>query len=68
MAKDHELRYGSPGESEVHICVDMQRMFAEATVKMPWLPRVLPNILAVTAAHPERSLFTRFISARKPAQ
>ncbi|WP_249168161.1 hypothetical protein [Bradyrhizobium elkanii] len=69
MAKDDELRYGPPGESEVHICVDMQRMFAEATDwKMPWLPRVLPNILAVTAAYPERSLFTPFIPARKPGQ
>jgi len=69
MAKDDELRYGPPGESAVHICVDMQRMFAEATEwKMPWLPRVLPNILALTAAHPERTLFTRFIPARKPGE
>jgi len=30
----------------VHISVDMQRMFAEGTEwKMPWLERVLPNIV-----------------------
>ncbi|MCK1275879.1 cysteine hydrolase [Bradyrhizobium sp. 61] len=69
MSKNDELRYGAPGENAVHICVDMQRMFAESTAwKMPWLPRVLPNIVAVTAAHPERTLFTRFIPAQKPGQ
>ena len=47
----------------------MQRMFAESTDwKMPWLPRVLPNIVSVTASHPERTIFTRFIPAQKPGQ
>ena len=45
MSKNDELRYGAPGETAVHLCVDMQRMFAEGTEwKMPWLERVLPNI------------------------
>ena len=58
---------GPPGDNVVHLCVDMQRMFAEATEwKMPWLERVLPNITAITTAHPERTLFTRFIPAREP--
>ena len=52
MSKNNELRYGAPGETAVHLCVDMQRMFAEATDwKMPWLERVMPNIVAITAAH-----------------
>ena len=69
MPKNDELRYGAPGENAVHICVDMQRMFAESTEwKMPWLPRVLPNIVSVTAAHPERTIFTRFIPRRSPAR
>jgi len=51
----------------VHLCVDMQRMFAESTEwKMPWLERVLPNIVSITSVHPERTIFTRFIPARKP--
>lgn len=67
MAKDDQLRYGAPGESAVHICVDMQRMFAECTDwKMPWLARVLPNIAGIASEHPERTIFTRFIPARKP--
>jgi nicotinamidase-related amidase len=47
----------------------MQRMFAEGTDwKMPWLERVLPNILSITSTHPEKTIFTRFIPARKPGQ
>jgi len=42
-------------------------MFAEATEwQMPWLERVLPNIVSITSAHPERTIFTRFVPARKP--
>jgi nicotinamidase-related amidase len=67
MSKSDTLRYGPPGESAIHLCVDMQRMFAEGTEwKMPWLQRVLPNILAITSAHPEKTIFTRFIPAEKP--
>jgi len=55
MAKSDALRYGPPGDGAVHLCVDMQRMFAEGTDwKMPWLERVLPNIVSITSAHPER--------------
>jgi nicotinamidase-related amidase len=69
MPKSDTLRHGPPGESAVHLCVDMQRMFAEGTEwKMPWLPRVLPNIVAITSAHPERTIFTRFIPAGRPGQ
>jgi nicotinamidase-related amidase len=69
MAKSDTLRYGPPGNGAVHLCVDMQRMFAEGTDwKMPWLERVLPNIVSITSAHPERTIFTRFIPARKPGQ
>ena len=66
MAKNDALRYGAPGETAVHLCVDMQRMFAEATEwTMPWLNRVLPSIVSITSAHPTRTIFTRFIPARK---
>jgi nicotinamidase-related amidase len=35
---------------------------------MPWLSRVMPNIAAIAAAHPEKTIFTRFIPARAPGQ
>ena len=67
MSKKDELRYGPVGAEAIHLCVDMQRMFAEDTDwKMPWLPRVLPNVVAITAAHPARTVFTRFIPASAP--
>ena len=69
MPKSDDLRYGAPGDTAVHLCVDMQKMFAEDTEwKMPWLKRVLPNIIGITSAHPEKTIFTRFIPARKPGQ
>ncbi len=64
--KDGELSYGPPSASAVHICVDMQRIFAERTEwTMPWRLRVLPNVVEITAAHPQHTIFTRFIPARK---
>ena len=50
----------------VHICVDMQRLFAEKTDwHMPWLERVLPNVERLVAPHPERTIFSRFVPARQ---
>src|SRR3954447_642771 len=69
MSKRDELRHGAPGETAVHLCVDMQRMFAELTEwQMPRLERVLPNIVSIKSALPERTIFTRFVPAQKPGQ
>lgn len=47
----------------------MQRMFAESTEwQTPWLPRVLPHIVHLVEAHPDRTLFTRFIPAQRPGE
>jgi nicotinamidase-related amidase len=64
---DSELSFGPLGESCVHLCVDMQRLFAEGTEwQTPWMPRVLPNILRIVEKHPEHTVFTRFVPAREP--
>jgi hypothetical protein len=69
MTKLDQLRHGPLGDTAIHICVDMQRMFADSTEwKMPWLPRVLPKIETIVSAHPEKTVFTRFIPARRPRQ
>jgi nicotinamidase-related amidase len=66
MAGDDELRFGPLGESCAHLCVDMQRMFAEHTDWCtPWMPRVLPKVRRIVAAHPRQTVFTRFIPADK---
>jgi nicotinamidase-related amidase len=67
MPKNNQLRYGAPGKTAIHLCVDMQRMFAERTEwKMPWLERVLPNIVSITSVCPKQTMFTRFIPAGQP--
>lgn len=52
-----------------HLAVDMQALFAEQTPWfVPWLPRVLPNVLAIAQRHPDRTIFTRFVPPRHAAQ
>jgi nicotinamidase-related amidase len=56
------LRFGPLGERWMHVCVDMQRMFAEPTPwRAAWMPRVVPKVVQLVAATPERTVFTRFI-------
>jgi len=48
-----------------HICVDMQRMFAEETPwYVPWMDRILPQVREVSEAYPEHTIFTRFVPPR----
>lgn len=68
MADGNGLRYGSLGETG-HICVDMQRLFAEKTDWFtPWMERVVPNARRIAEAHPARTIFTRFVPAQKPGE
>ena len=58
------LRHGDIGSACVHLCCDMQRLFAEDTDwHTPWMSRVLPLARRIAEAHPERTIFTRFIPA-----
>ena len=36
--------------------------------RMPWLPRVLPIVVELTTALPERTMFTRFLPAERPGE
>ena len=68
MATDG-LVHGPLGENCVHLCVDMQRLFGPGYPwAMAWLERVVPPIEALCHAHPERTIFTRFIPEREPDQ
>jgi nicotinamidase-related amidase len=67
MTKSNALRFGAVSENTIHLCVDMQRMFAGPTDwQMPWLSRVLPNIIAISEVRPSHTIFTRFIPAKEP--
>jgi nicotinamidase-related amidase len=50
----------------IHLCIDMQAMFAEQTPwHVPWMADVSPAIIEVTARHPESTIFTRFVPPAK---
>ena len=53
----------------VHVCVDMQRLFAEPTVwHAPALHEILPAVTRLCALAPGRSLFTRFLTPAHAGQ
>lgn len=50
-----------------HICVDMQRMFAEDTPwKVTWMERVSPQVLEVASNYADRTIFSRFLPPARP--
>ena len=55
------------GPDAVHVCVDMQRIFAEET---GWhtasIPDILPNVIRLTEHAPQRTVFTRFCTPPRP--
>ena len=65
----HGLVYGPLGDRCMHICVDMQRLFAEPSPwATPWISRVLPQIERLVARRAPQTVFTRFLPARKSGQ
>ena len=69
MSNKNELRYGELGANCVHLCVDMQRLFAEGTDwETPWMDRVLPNVRRIVEMHPTETIFTRFIPAQRSGE
>jgi nicotinamidase-related amidase len=69
MASREGLWRGPLSRSCVHLCLDMQNLFAPGSAwETPWLPRVLPTVERIVAAWPERTIFTRFIPARRPGE
>lgn len=53
--------------SAVHLCLDMQRLFApDGPWPTPWMARVLPNVVHLCEHLPERTVFTRFVPPSHP--
>jgi nicotinamidase-related amidase len=62
--KQNPLPNGPLTKTCVHLCCDMQRMFAEDTEwHTPWMPRVVPLVGRIAAHHADQTVFTRFIPA-----
>jgi nicotinamidase-related amidase len=57
-------------DAAVHLAIDVQRLFAEPESPwcVPWMGRVLPQVLELARHHPERTVFTRFIPPREPEE
>lgn len=61
------LRFGPLGAKSLHVAVDMQRLFAEPTAwHTPDLLTILPLVERISAASPEHTVFSRFITPRNP--
>lgn len=59
--------FGPPDEHTIHLCIDMQRLFAPGGVwETPWMERVLPCVAGLVGHAPARTVFTRFIPPRDP--
>lgn len=64
-----ELQNGPLTASCVHLCIDMQNLFAGNTEwHTPWMKRVLPVVERIAGAWPDRTIFTRFIPAVRPGE
>lgn len=62
------LPHGPLTDTAVHLCIDMQQMFAGQTAwHVPWMKRVLPTIARIARAVPSRTIFTRFIPPARAA-
>jgi nicotinamidase-related amidase len=63
------LRFGPLSVDTVHLCIDMQTLFAERTDwHVPWLERVLPVVVRLAEARRDRSVFTRFVPPERPEE
>jgi nicotinamidase-related amidase len=56
------LAYGPLDAGAVHLCVDMQGLFADGSQwATPWMKRVLPNVRRIAERHARATIFTRFV-------
>lgn len=58
------LAYGPLDAGCVHLCVDMQHLFADGSPwATPWMKRVLPKVERIVERHARATIFTRFVPA-----
>ena len=61
------VRFGPIPQNAVHLCVDMQRLFADPTFwQTPWMARVLPTVVRLCEARAAQTCFTRFLPVASP--
>jgi nicotinamidase-related amidase len=58
-----EIKRPEPLNNAVHLCIDMQNIFALGGIwETPWMERVLPAIVDIAERYTARTVFTRFIT------
>jgi Isochorismatase family len=63
------LPFGPLTDRTVHLCIDMQNLFALDTPwHTPWMARVLPVVARIAERHPDQTVFTRSIPPERPDQ
>src|SRR5690349_5584914 len=63
------LPFGPLGSATVHLCIDMQRVFAEPTDwHTPWMNRILPAVEEIAQRHVAHTVFTRFMPPARADQ
>jgi nicotinamidase-related amidase len=67
MLKPRGLRFGPLTPNTLHLCIDMQNLFAQATPwHTPWMARVLPAVEEIVSRVSEWTIFTRFVPPQRP--
>jgi nicotinamidase-related amidase len=60
------LKHGPLGPETVHLCVDMQGLFAaDGPWAVPWMEVILPAVCEIAGRHARRTVFTRFVPVRE---
>ncbi len=63
MTNVEGLKFGRIGDRALHLAIDLQVMFSEATKwASPAVSRILPAVEECVAWAPERTVFTRFLT------
>ena len=63
------LAHGPLGCNCLHLCVDMQRLFAPGGPwAVPWAQKILPAIEELAGTHARETLFTRFVPPARPSE
>lgn len=67
MSGKQGLLHGPLGSGCIHICVDMQRLFAAGSPwAVPWLERIEPTVVRLCEHAPAHTVFTRFLPPASP--
>ena len=61
------LVHGALSADAVHLCVDMQGLFAPGGPwAVAWMDKILPAVCEIAGRHADRTIFTRFVPVNEP--